>query len=202
MTGRIVTATIADAATCASVLADAFRDDPLMATIWPDRARRHAALTGYFTASLRHFHIAGGGVRFVEEDGAAVAVEVWDPPGRQHSSLLRTARALPALLPALRTRVGAAVGVRSTLDAHHPSEPAWYLANLGSTQSARGRGFVSTLLLDRLARCDSDGDDAYLVCTSADNVTFYEKFGFEVTETFPLASGAVMTSMWRRPAGS
>jgi hypothetical protein len=46
------------------------------------------------------------------------------------------------------------------------------------------------------------GADASLVCTSTDNVTFYEKFGFEVTGTFALASGAVMTSMWRRAAGS
>lgn len=52
-------------------------------------------------------------------------------------------------------------------------------------------------MTDQLARCDRDGVDAYLVCTSPGNIAFYEQFDFVVTEKFALASGSEMTSMWR-----
>ncbi len=197
VTSRILSADASDSGRCASVLADAFSDDPLMATIWPDRGRRYSALTGYFDASLRHFHVAGGGVRYAVTDaGDIAAAAVWDPPGSQ-PSITRTLRALPSLLPILRGRTSAALGVRSTLDAHHPTRPHWYLANLGSSTARRGHGFAAALMTDQLARCDRDGVDAYLVCTSPDNIAFYEQFDFVVTEKFGLASGSEMTSMWR-----
>lgn len=195
-------ATSADILDCARVLAQAFADDPLMASIWPDQARRHRALPGYFAASLRHFHVPGGGVQIAtDRDGQIGAVAVWDPPGRWNQGLGTTIRAVPDLLPVLGTRIPAAISVRRTLDAHHPHEPEhWYLANIGTTLTQRGRGFAAQLVTDCL---DGDpGHGAWLVCTREQNIGYYERFGFAVTDTFilPGAAGATMWAMWREAA--
>ncbi|GAB4590214.1 GNAT family N-acetyltransferase [Nocardia sp. IFM 10818] len=195
-------ATPADLTDCATVLAEAFADDPLMSAIWPDQTRRHRALPGYFKASLRHFHLPAGGVQLAtDRDGHIGAVAVWDPPGHWDQPFTHTLRALPDLLPALRTRALAAISVRSELDTHHPHQPQhWYLANLGTTQRHRGQGYAAALLADRATTAPDLGQ--YLVCTRAENVSYYERFGFSITGTFQLPAGArpEMWAMWREPA--
>ncbi|MEC3915943.1 GNAT family N-acetyltransferase [Nocardia sp. CDC160] len=195
-------ATVADLRASAEVLAQAFADDPLMAAIWPDPARRHAALPAYFAASLRHFHLPAGGVQIAtDRDDRICAVAVWDPPGAWDQPLGQTLRALPDLLPVLRTRVPAAITVRRTLEQWHPREPAhWYLCNLGTLSSHRGRGYAAALLADRADTAPTRAQ--YLVCTRYENVAYYERYGFSVTGEFqlPLGSRPTMWSMWRDPS--
>ncbi|MFE3317548.1 GNAT family N-acetyltransferase [Nocardia sp. NPDC059195] len=181
-------ATTADIPACATVLAEAFRDDPLMSAIWPSPPQRDEALPKYFAASLRHFHIPGGGVQVATDaDDAVGAVAVWDPPGRWDLGILRTLRAVPDLFPALRTRAPAAITIRRTLDKHHPANPEhWYLANIGTTPTLQGSGYGTRLITDRLAGLQTA---AFLVCTREENITYYEKFGFRVAETFSLPAG-------------
>ncbi|WP_324198465.1 GNAT family N-acetyltransferase [Nocardia brasiliensis] len=178
-----------DTGACARVLAEAFAEDPVMSAIWPDPRKRHRALPRYFAASLRHFHIPGGGVQVATDpDGHLGGVAVWDPPGQWDQPFSRTLRAVPELLPALGRRTRAAIAVRTTLDAHHPASPMhWYLANIGTSETHRGQGYAARLLSDRLAQ--SPDTAAYLVCTREKNITFYEHFGFEITDTFSLPVG-------------
>ncbi|GAB0103073.1 GNAT family N-acetyltransferase [Nocardia sp. JMUB6875] len=195
-------ATPADLNSCATVLAQAFADDPLMSTIWPDPVRRKAALPGYFAASLRHFHLPAGGVQLAtDREDRICAVAVWDPPGAWDQPITRTLRALSDLLPALRTRTAAAIAIRRALDERHPREPEhWYLANLGTAPTHRGQGYAAALLADRAETAPDRGQ--YLVCTKQENVAYYERFGFKVTGEFQLPLGAhpTMWAMWRNPA--
>ncbi|MFI6217646.1 GNAT family N-acetyltransferase [Nocardia brasiliensis] len=183
------TAAPVDIGACARVLAEAFAEDPVMSAIWPDLPKRQRALPRYFAASLRHFHVPGGGVQVAEDpDGHLGGVAVWDPPRQWDQPFSRTLRALPELLPALGLRTRAAIAIRTTLDTHHPATPPhWYLANLATPATHRGRGYAARLLDDR--RTQSPGTAAYLVCTREKNVSFYERFGFEVTDTFCLPVG-------------
>ncbi|WP_280490188.1 GNAT family N-acetyltransferase [Nocardia carnea] len=188
-------ATSSDIPEAAAVLADAFADDPLMTAIWPDQRQRHHALPRYFAASLRHFHVPRGGVGLATGiDGTIAAVAVWDPPGQWENNLTSTVRALPDLLPALRTRAAAAITIRRTLDQRHPRKPEhWYLVNIGTIQKARGHGYAARLITERLTAETSTR--AYLVCTHADNISYYTRFGFTVTESFELPTGERPT-MW------
>lgn len=182
-------ATSSDIPEAAAVLAEAFADDPLMTAIWPDQRQRRNALPRYFAASLRHFHIPRGGVCLATGiDGAIAAVAVWDPPGQWENNLTTTIRALPELLPALRTRAAAAITIRRTLDQRHPPKPEhWYLVNIGTTQKARGQGYAARLITERLTA--ENPTRAYLVCTCEENLPYYARFGFEVVESFALSVG-------------
>ncbi|QXN95609.1 GNAT family N-acetyltransferase [Nocardia iowensis] len=172
-----------------------------MSCIWPDQNRRHGALPRYFAASLRHFHLPGGGVQIAtDQHGDLGGVAVWDPPGQWDQPFSRTLRALPALLPALRARTSAAIAVRRTLDDHHPLAPLhWYLANIATPASHRNQGYAARLVADRLAAAPDTA--AYLVCTREKNIGFYQRFGFTVSATFnlPIGPKPPMWAMIREP---
>ena len=83
---------------------------------------------------------------------------------------------------------------------HHPEEPHWYLAVLGSDPTVRGGGFGRALMQSRLDRCDAAYAPAYLESSNPDNVPYYERFGFEVTGEIVLPGGGPkLWPMWRRP---
>lgn len=187
---------------CAAALAAAFADDPLMSSLWPDAHRRHAALPRYFTASLRFEHGRIGVVDYLADHiGRPLAVAAWDGPDRGGpiSGLGRTLRAAPRTLTALGGRVGAGLDVRRRLDAHEPSDRHWTLVNLGVTPAAQKRGLARILLEHRLATVDARGYPAHLVCTRAENVALYRRFGFAVSDEFALADGTPLWSMDRPP---
>ncbi|PQM45989.1 hypothetical protein C1Y40_03849 [Mycobacterium talmoniae] len=82
----------------------------------------------------------------------------------------------------------------------HPEEPHWYLAVIGSDTAVRGRGFGQALMRSGLARCDADHAPAYLESSKADNVPYYQRFGFDVTgEIVVPGGGPTLWKMWRPP---
>jgi predicted N-acetyltransferase YhbS len=55
-------------------------------------------------------------------------------------------------------------------------------------------------MASRLDRVDAEHAPAYLESTKADNVPYYQRFGFEVTREIALPRGGpTMWAMWRRP---
>ena len=72
--------------------------------------------------------------------------------------------------------------------------------NLGVTPAAQKRGLARILLDHRLAAVDAHGHPAHLVCTRAENVALYQRFGFTVSDEFALADGTPLWSMDRPPA--
>lgn len=92
------------------------------------------------------------------------------------------------------------VAVRRTLESAAPDGQFWYLAHLGSLPAVRGRGFAESLLQQQLEVADEAGVDAYLVCTRAENISYYRREGFEVTEHIQLPSGGpTVFGMIRHP---
>ncbi|WP_028479218.1 GNAT family N-acetyltransferase [Nocardia sp. CNY236] len=189
MPSTIRDATESDLPGCVRVLSEAFADDPVTTAIWPDQQGRYRALPKYFAAMLHHFHSAGAGVQIgVDHGGHIGAVAVWDPPGQWKRSVARTVRALPDLLPAVGTRMVGAIRVGRTLDRHHPDEPVhWFLDLIGTPVSHRGGGYAAALIEHRVE--SSPGIGAYLVCTREENITYYQRFGFDVIDPFRLPIG-------------
>ena len=83
---------------------------------------------------------------------------------------------------------------------HHPEEPHWYLAVIGSDPTVRGGGFGQALMRSRLDRVDAEHAPAYLESSNPVNVPYYERFGFEVTGEMVLPNGGPsLIPMWRQP---
>lgn len=107
---------------------------------------------------------------------------------------------LPSLVRTFGARSAAAREVVRSIERRHPAEPHWYLAVLGTDPSVRGKGFGQALMQSRLSCCDADHAPAYLESSKADNVPYYERFGFTVTGEITLPNGGpTLWPMWRDP---
>jgi ribosomal protein S18 acetylase RimI-like enzyme len=191
----------ADVKALARVLGRAFFDDPVMKWMVPDDAKRSRALPRVFAAMTRHHFLAGNAVEVSERPGGPGAAALWDPPGRWKQTQREELRMMPAFLLAMGLQVGRGMGVSELMKKHHPEEPHWYLAVIGSDPDVRGGGFGQALMRSRLDRCDAEGAPAYLESTKEANVPYYMRFGFEVTGEITIPDGGpTMWQMWRRPA--
>ena len=84
-------------------------------------------------------------------------------------------------------------------DRHHPTEPHWYLQMLGTEPQWQGKGIASALLAPVLDRCDRSGQRVYLEASKEQNISFYARHGFTVTEQMQVPKGPTMWVMWREP---
>lgn len=193
------TARRTDVPALARTLARAFVDDPVFAWLQPDPAKRAATLPGFFGAMARHHFLAGGGVEIASPESGVGAAAMWDPPGR--ATLPREQIAmLPAVVRAFRGRLGVARALSEEMKAHHPEEPHWYLAMIGSDPQVRGGGFGAALMRSRLDRCDAEGAPAYLESSNPDNIPYYLRFGFDVVGEIAMPGGGPpLVPMWRTP---
>ena len=191
-------ATTGDVAGICAALARSFDDDPVVRYLMPTARRRPAGLRAFFRAQLvTDHHVAFGGT-FTTDDYAGAAI--WAPPGKPRRP---PARSLPVILPLAPYFTGASAvrGLRflSRLDASHPTEPHRYLATLGTEPALQGRGIGSALLGPVLARCDTEGERAYLESSKESNLAFYGRHGFAVTGELRTPGGPTIWTMWRDP---
>ncbi|WP_422746246.1 GNAT family N-acetyltransferase [Mycobacterium sp. WMMD1722] len=182
------------------VLARAFQDDPVMAWMMPDGRRRARGLPRMFATMVRHHFLGGGGCEVAEQGNRTGAAALWDPPGRWKQSRREEMLMLPAFLLAMGARSVRGQQLTELMKQHHPEEPHWYLAVIGSDPTVRGAGFGNALMRSRLDRVDAEHAPAYLESSNPDNIPYYLRFGFEITGEIVLPDGGpVMTAMWRAP---
>ncbi|MBF6416246.1 GNAT family N-acetyltransferase [Nocardia cyriacigeorgica] len=182
-------------------LAAAFHEDPVSVWLWPDPRRRAAGLPRFFAAMTRHHHFATGGVDLaVDSSGAIGGAALWNPPGRWHHSTVSDLLMLPQFARAMGTRLLAGKRIGDIMTARHPEEPHWYLAVIGSDPAQRGHGYGHALMSKRLDRCDSELVPAYLESSNESNIGYYQRFGFEITDTITIPGGGpTLWAMWRPP---
>ena len=133
-----------------------------------ERIRRH--FTHYDGENLRH-----GWIR-VAADGGGIAV--WIPPDAREEH--------EAIGPAPPGEEAEILGDNAEHHAafwgwvggHEPPEPLWYLSHIGVSPEHQGEGFGSALMRDGLASVDRDGVPTWLETSRANNVAYYERFGF------------------------
>ena len=179
----------------ASMLSRAFTDDPVASYIFPGRDRADQ-LRRFFELQIDHNYLHRGEVYLVD-DGRAAAM--WMPPsprGVRPLDLLAHAR----LLGLLSTRFFATRRLSLMLAARHPRGDHYYLGTIGTDPLFQGQGLGSALLTPVLARCDTRRLGAYLECSKLENVAFYARHGFAVTdEVRPPGGGPTLWLMWRNP---
>ncbi|MGF6883509.1 GNAT superfamily N-acetyltransferase [Nocardia sp. GAS34] len=199
---RIVrAATRSDVPELARVLGLAFADDPVIGWLIPDPTTRAERAARLFAAQVRHQFLAAGAVDVAIDDAGAMAgVAVWAPPGIWTPSAWTQLRMLPGLWRGFRGGLATAARLADRMARHHPTEPHWYLAFLGTLPTARGRGFGHALLAPRLEYCDEVGAASYLESSKPENVPYYERFGYESDGELDLTEGGPpMWPMWRAP---
>jgi GNAT superfamily N-acetyltransferase len=190
----------ADIRELSRVLGRAFYDDPVTTWMLPADNQRSARLPGLFATLTRHHHLAGGGVEVACDGPGIGAAALWDPPNRWQQSPREQLAMLPMLIRTFGLRIAGARDAIELMKRHHPEEPHWYLAVIGSDTAVRGRGFGQALMRSRLDRCDAEHCPAYLESSKPDNVPYYERFGFTVTGEIVLPNGGpTLWPMWRAP---
>ncbi|MHC3001604.1 GNAT family N-acetyltransferase [Gordonia sp. GN26] len=158
----------------AETLGQAFADYPF--TRHTVDVRNHAARV----ESLQRLYLAEIGMRcgrvWVSDDLAAVAV--WITP---------SSSGLDEAFGDIASRVVDLYGDRVKVAARaeeaglRPAEPVWHLATVGVAPHSQGRGLGRAVLEPGLEAARTEGFPAYLETSSPENVTFYERLGFEVT---------------------
>lgn len=187
----------ADLPELARTLARAFQDDPVAAWACRPAGLRPRILERIHEVRLRQL------MRHEEvwvEPGLAGGA-LWLPPDEWRTTAQEEAELARALLhPRLLARLPmVSWGFTGIERRHPPSPPHWYLAVLGTDPVAQGRGIGSALLRPVLERCDEDGVAAYLESSKQENIAFYARHGFRVTEALTLPRGPQVWPMWREP---
>ena len=189
----------ADVMELAHTLGRAFFDDPVMTWVLPDAGERAKGLPIVFAAMARHQFLAAGGMEIAQEGPNVAAAALWSPPGRWQAPRLAEMRMAPAFFRAFGSQSARGKQVEALMKQHHPEEPHWYLAVIGSDPTYRGQGFGHALMESRLGRVDDEHAAAYLESSNPDNIPYYERFGFEVTSEVEVPDGPTLWPMWRAP---
>ena len=186
----IRTATPADTDPICDALTDAFMDDPVACFCLPNERRRPKQLRAFYRGRLKT--LLADELVFCDDEHRGAAL--WAAPDRWHVPL----RELLAN-PSYNRRTPFVLWGFGRLDRLHPETPHFYLSVLGVSTSSQGQGLGSRLLRPMLDRCDHEAVGAYLESSKAENVPFYERHGFQVTDELTFPRGPRMWTMWRDP---
>jgi len=192
----------ADESRAVSVLAAAFRDNPLnRAVIRSDDPDRRLRSNEYGMRSLIPTARVHGRVLVARDGGELSGALVASPPGRFPLPS-------PGIVSRLRVVIGQGWSVATrwgdvfvALEALHPREPHWYLGTLGVAPDKQRRGLGLALLREWLQGVDRDGVGAYLETDTERNVGFYGTVGFELEGEIEVL-GAPIWRMRRLPAAT
>jgi GNAT superfamily N-acetyltransferase len=181
----------------------AFWPDPLFGHFANDVVQEHRMLPTFLGAMLRDA-ASHGEVWVAKRDGVVVGSASWLQPGTMPRPRSRENRITRACASALLTGRNRRSGLKllSAVEKKHPSEPHWYLPLLGIDPKWQGRGLGGLLLRVKLEQCDAMLMPVYLETQKPENVPYYERFGFLVTEVIELPATPPIWLMWRDPVPS
>lgn len=177
------------------LLVEAFYEDPLWSWAFPDpyqRRSQHRALWGAAVdGALRYTYV------WLAEGASAAAV--WIPPGGTELSAEQEEGFDALVVDLLGSHAGPVQATFALFDRMHPRDvPHYYLSLLGTDPTQRGHGYGLGLLADNLRAIDAEGAPAYLEASNVVNVPLYQRFGFDVLDSFTPPGGAPeVFTMWR-----
>ena len=158
-----------DAAHLVAPIVLAFAADPFVRWLWPGAQK----FLDVFT-ELTRLHgrtTAAHGGAWGRADGCSAAF--WYPPGVHPDH--------EALGKVFSDAGGPAEAVGAVFEQtaeHEPSEPYWYLRQIGVDPALRRAGHGSAVMRPGIDEADAAGAPAYLEATSRPGVAFYERHGF------------------------
>jgi GNAT superfamily N-acetyltransferase len=83
-----------------------------------------------------------------------------------------------------------------------PDGEYYYLFAIAVRRQHQGKGIGHDLMLPTIQRIDDEGASAYIESSNRKNLTFYQRFGFEILEEVELSPGGPsMWTLWREGRG-
>lgn len=188
----------------ALVAARAFHDDPFFEFLDAHAVTRARGLALFWRATIAAA-AANSTMTAARRpgDGRLLGLSVVVPPGKWPLSIPSQARQLGGALRALIVRPPALVkGARYlfSIEAAHPKEDLWYLMLLVVDPSVQRGGIGGRLQESMLRSADADGVDCYLETQKPDNVPYYGRFGYELTQELKPVKGGPPLFLMRRAA--
>lgn len=178
-------------------LAEAFQNDPALSWIMPDPERRRARLPILFEILFKSDQPAG----MILKSPSGEAASLWRAPGRADTGILELIRSAIPMLRVFGGGIGRGIAISNALDAHHPKDFSfWYLHFVGVRPDAQGKGWGGAIIRDGLARAASDGLPAYLETATPENVTLYQRLGFDIINEWDIPDGGPHFWSMLRPA--
>ncbi|MGL5872611.1 MAG: GNAT family N-acetyltransferase [Xenococcaceae cyanobacterium] len=171
------------------ILGDAFDRDPIFGYFASQKAQsRLNAIEWFSKIFLQYSHVYNHVYTTTDLKGIAV----WIPPKQYPLNDLRLlglgGYALPFKMRLSRLREFISLFLR--LEEQHKQDlpqPHWYLMMLGVKADCQSQGIGSKLLQPILQTADKEGLPCYLETSTDRAVRFYQKNGFEITNTFKLS---------------
>ncbi len=180
-----------------AALAAAFADDPVWGYLASTRANWPARAAAWFKADARA-QMRGHGEVLVDDKVRGAAI--WSPPDHWKGT---TGEAVAIAVPSIRlfgSKLPRAIRVLIQMERAHPVDPPhWYLAVLGTDPAYQGAGVGSALIRSVLDRCDAQGLGAYLESSKEQNLAFYARHGFDLTQRCDPGGQPPTWTMWRDP---
>ena len=183
-----------DVAAAAEVVASAFADYPYWVWIEPDPTLRRTLIRTYYRLDLAEM-IAAGGSHGLPAQGSLYGVAIWLRSTDLVNGFANDASA--ALGPAA-ARIERAL---AAMEAMVPAEPHWYLDVLAVHRDHQGAGLGVRVLRPGLDRADDVGTGCYLETARPENVAWYERLDFAITNEIDV-DGLRLWGMWRPPSRS
>ena len=168
----------------------AFTSDPLARWFAPEADQ-------YFSCGIELME-AFGGKAF--ENGTAYASSAyegtafWFPPGVEADED-QLNKAIENLVPS--DRLDDVLAVFEAMEKNHPGEECWYLPLIGVDPAYQGKGLGSILMKHALAIIDESGLPAYLESSNPQNISLYERHGFEVVGRIQIGASPPVHPMLR-----
>ena len=164
----------------ARLMATELFDDPLQGWVFPDvgtRKQQSERLARFLIEPL----VSSGNVMVIEDPSQQIAsAAVWIPP--YPPALSRWGHYRESLF--MRWMFGQRIyQIRrgwSLLAARHPPQPYWYLLALVTASNRRGQGYARLLLNRQFSKCDANKETIALEAAQPANLTYYQRFGFQL----------------------
>jgi ribosomal protein S18 acetylase RimI-like enzyme len=173
------------------IMVHAFAADPAARWMYPEEFEYQT----HFPAFVRTFagaaFLTGSAHLVASGSGAAL----WLPPGYSPDDHALTALIERSVPPSKRAAV---FSVFEEMGRYHPLDPHWHLPLIGVEPSEHRRGLGSALLRHGLEICDEQRVPAYLESSNLENISLYQRHGFEILGIIEVDSCPPITPMLRR----
>ena len=173
----------------AEMLSRAYENDPKMAHVIRDAAKRHASSRDILEFEIKY------GMRYGEVHVTSPALEgvaIWLPSAKAQMTFWRS-----VLVGGIKLHHEIGTEALNTIEdfgrqidairTRHLPAPHWYLITIGVDPAFQGKGFADRLVLPMLARLDAEGTPSYVDVQNEKYVPLYRHYGYEVVEQTTIA---------------